>query len=154
MTFDPKRMTRSELYVDRAVRWIREDVPLTFASPIISQGYPDQGDALSWRLNPLNEEEKYWFRTVDAKEAHQWTGNNKTQPKEWGGLMLTKDGQLHTSWLYVVINRPMTMLAYIDMDRWHIPDLVTQVDTEHPEGGDQVSMMMPYRCFTFLEIKP
>ena len=47
MGHDANRMARSELYVDRAVKWIRDCVPSRYASPIIPQGFPDQGDALT-----------------------------------------------------------------------------------------------------------
>ena len=148
MKYDADRMARSQLYVDRAVRWINEAVPTRYASPIIHQGYPDQGDAITWKLK--EDEQKYHFRTIDAKEAHQWT-ETAPPPKSWGGLMLTTEKQLHPSWIYIVINNPMTMLAYIDMEQWSTT-IAQKVETQHPEFGTQVSMKMPFKCFKFLEI--
>ena len=143
-----ERMARSQLYVDRAVEWLSSFTG-RYASPIISQGFPDQGDALVWRLK--DDEEKYWFRTVDAKEAHQWTDD--FPPESWGGLMLTRDGQLHGSWIYIVINEPMTMLAMIDMEQWS-SDLAQEIDTVHPETKKpQISMKMPINCFTYHRLK-
>ena len=141
-------MDRSQKYVDRAVQWIR-DTGVMFGSPIIDQGKPDQGDALSWRMRDSGE--KFWFRTVDAKEAHQWVENDP--PEKWGGFMLAKEGQLHPDWVYIVINRPMTRLAMIDMEKWSI-SLAEEITTKHPETGeDQVSIRMPYKCFKFFDLE-
>ena len=149
MKYREERMARSQLYVDRAVQWIRDNVPNTYASPIISQGYPDQGDAISWRLK--KDGQKYAFRTLDAKEANKWTGDKP--PASWGGLMLATEAQLHPSWVYFVINQPMTHMAFIDMEKWHT-SLAETVITKHPETGlDQASMKMPYKCFKFVELK-
>jgi hypothetical protein len=147
--YDPARMERSQRYVDRAVRWINECVKDTYASPIIHLGPPDQGDALSWRVK--NREEKYWFRTIDAKEAHSWTGPRP--PDSWGGLMLATEHQVHQSWVYIVINEPMTCLAHIDMTKWN-PAVLEQKTTRHPESGEpQESILAPFRCFNFVELK-
>ena len=67
--------------------------------------------------------------------------------------MLTKEGQLHATWIYIVINQPMTMLAYIDMEKWHT-SIAKKIETDHPEGGKQVSMLMPYKSFKFVSIEP
>ena len=151
MSHSKERMARSQLYVDRAVRWVNDFVVGRYASPIIWLGNPDQGDAISWKLKDSGE--KYWFRTIDAKEAHRW-GDTKHPPKEWGGLMLTRDGQLHTDWIYLVINEPMTRLAFIDMSEWHKTTLAEEIDTTHPETGDpQISMRMPMRSFKFFDLE-
>lgn len=148
MKYTKERMERSQLYVDRAVQWIRSKD--RYASPIISQGFPDQGDAISWKLSEHGE--KYWFRTIDAKEAHQWV--DKDPPEAWGGLMLTRDGQLHADWVYMVINKPMTRLAVIDMRQWFSKVLAVERNSIHPQtGADQISMMMPYECFKFYDLE-
>jgi hypothetical protein len=140
-------MARAQQFVDRAVQWIMEEVPNTYASPIIDQGKPDQGDALSWRLK--DHDEKHWFRSIDVKEAHAW--KDSRPPESWGGLMLATEQQLHSTWIYIVFNEPMTVLAFIDMEKWSTT-LAETVETNHPEGGQQVSMKMPIECFKFVEL--
>jgi hypothetical protein len=146
--YDEGRMKRSHIYVEHAVAWMRGWG--MFASPIMSQGFPDQGDALSWKLR--DDQEKYWFRTIDVKEAHAWV--DKDPPKSWGGFMLTRDGQLHASWVYIVVNRPMTRIAIIDMERYSM-SMAKEIQTTHPETGKtQISMLMPYECFKFYDTQP
>jgi hypothetical protein len=146
MQYDKDRMERSQLYVDRAVRWINESG--RFACAIPSFGFPDQGDAISWKV--WEDEQKYSFRTIDVKEAHAWVEDKP--PESWGGLMLAKKGQLHGSWIYIVINQPMTMLALIDMEKCHIPSVAEEVVTSHPEGGEQISMRIPFSHFKFVRL--
>jgi hypothetical protein len=148
MIYNSERMERADRYVDRGVSWVKT-LNGMYASKIEDQGYPDQGDALAWKLK---SEEKFGFVTIDVKEAHTWETGSRP-PEKWGGLMLATAEQIHRTWFYIVINRDMSAMAWINMNNVHLDTIRRDIETKHPETGEkQMSVQIPFEHLHFVNL--